>query len=122
MRKLTLFGKVLVIKSLALPQLIYRLNILDTHADAIKWIETIMFEFLWGKKERIKSKTLIGKTENGGISMPDLESIAMASKAAWVSRMSVQDNLSINIVNYYLKPYGLNVGILKNVILLMIKK
>ena len=50
-RKLTLLGKVTVIKTYALPKLIYPLTVLNTPPNkTIKQIHDIMFDFLWDKK------------------------------------------------------------------------
>jgi hypothetical protein len=62
-RKLTLFGKVLIIKSLALSQLTHNLNILEINKNALKKVESIIYGFLWGKRERIKRKTLMRMVE-----------------------------------------------------------
>lgn len=37
-----------------------------------------------GEKDKFKRITLIGKPQNGGLSMADLESYVMAAKAAWI--------------------------------------
>jgi len=111
-RKLTLFGKVQVIKSLALSQLSYTFSILPLEKKAIKKAESMIYDFLWGKKERIKRRTLIGKYEDGGISMPDVESTAYAAKAKWICRIYSIDswkqrNLSYHVLNSYLTQTGL---------------
>ena len=53
----------------------------------IKQLNTIIFSFIWDNKERIKRKTLIGKIENGGAGMTDIESHFNALKASWVNRI-----------------------------------
>ena len=111
-RKLTLFGKVLIIKSLAMSQLTYNFSILPIEKMAIKKVESMIYNFLWGKKERIKRRTLIGKYEEGGICMPDVESIAYAAKAKWLCRIYnidswQQHNLSYHVLNSYLEQVGL---------------
>ena len=44
-----------------------------------------MISFWW--ENIIKRITMIGKTQNGGLSMVDLESYVMAVKAAWILRL-----------------------------------
>ena len=113
-RKLTMFGKVVILKSLAISQINYYLNILEVKEDVIKKLESIFYSFLWDKKERIKRKTLIARYENGGLCMPDIRSIISASRAAWISRIYEKDNLSLYVLNEYLKNINLNAYLLKN--------
>ena len=91
--------KVQIIKLFALSQLNYNFNILEVDKQIIRRIETLISEYLWEKKERIKRKTLISKLEYGGISMPDIESIVAATKAAWVTRIFNKENLSFDFIN-----------------------
>ena len=50
-RKLSLIGKITVIKSFAFPKLIYPLTVLPNPPESyIKKIKNAMFEFLWNKK------------------------------------------------------------------------
>ena len=57
-RKLTLHGKSTVIKTFALPKLIYALSSLhNPPKSVIKYIEKQMYTFLWdGKPEKVKRK------------------------------------------------------------------
>ena len=60
-RKLSLLGKITVIKSFAFPKLIYPLTVLpNPPEDQLKLINTSIFEFLWNKKpDKIKRKTIV---------------------------------------------------------------
>ena len=63
-RKLTLLGKVTVIKTYALPKRIYPLTNLQTpKQNTIKLIQDIMHEFLWDKKKPSKNKTRHNNTK-----------------------------------------------------------
>ena len=58
-RKLTLMGKIVVIKNYALPKLIYFLTSLpNPPKDTINRLEKSMYNFLWdGKPDKIKRET-----------------------------------------------------------------
>ncbi len=71
-RSLTIFGKILVIKTLAISKLIHSMSMLVTPDDVLNDIEKAIFKFLWDSHDRIKRKTLIGSKENGGIKMLDV--------------------------------------------------
>ncbi len=56
-RDLTLFEKVLIIKSLALSQLVYSASNLNVPPEIMQMIKTKLFKFLWkNKKDKIKIK------------------------------------------------------------------
>jgi hypothetical protein len=89
-RKLTLLGKVTVIKYFAfkLPKLNYALSLSPLHSlKIIKNLEKCMFDFIWDNKpEKIKRDTLKKKYENGGIKMIDLRKYILSIKASWVKK------------------------------------
>ncbi len=87
-RHLTLFGKVLIIKSLATSKLIHVTTILHTPEEILKDIEKLIFSFLWESTDRIKRKTLIGSKQNGGIKMLDIFCKNKALKASWAPRIA----------------------------------
>ena len=67
-RRLTLIGKIQVIKSLALSQLTYILTPLETNQNFINEINDIFYSFVWNNKnDKIKRTVLIDKYENGGL-------------------------------------------------------
>ena len=73
-RKLTLFGKVTVIKSLLIPQLLFSAHFLDIPIGYIKEVNKVFYKFLWNSHDRIKRNTLIADINEGGIQMVDIES------------------------------------------------
>lgn len=87
-RKLTLMGKIVVIKNFALPKLIYPLSSLpNPPIDTIKRLEKIMFNFIWdGKPDKIKRDVLTRDYEQGGLKMIDIEKFILSLKVSWVKR------------------------------------
>ena len=88
-RKLTLLGKVTVIKTYALPKLIYPLTVLRTpDQKTIKQINDIMYDFLWDKKPaKIKRDTIIQQYEDGGLKMVEIEKFINSLKCSWIKRI-----------------------------------
>ena len=71
-RRLTLIGKIQVIKNLVLSQLTYILTPLATNQSFINEINDIFYRFLWNNKgDKIKRTVLINDYENGGLKMVD---------------------------------------------------
>ena len=80
-RNLTLFGKVCIIKSMAISKLMYIAMCLTIPEKIIKDIDQRIFKFLWGRRDRIKRKSVINKLEEGGLNMIDLKTQICAIKA-----------------------------------------
>ena len=109
-RKLTLMGKITVIKSFALPKLIYVLSSLQTPPiDTIKRIEKIMYTFIWeGKPDKIKRKILIQEYEKGGLKMIELKTFIKSLKISWIKRIleTAETSMFSQIYLSKLKHYG----------------
>jgi len=93
-RNLTIYGRVQLIKTYLVSQIIYLLSILPAPPLVfIKQLETLLFKFLWNDKtERIKRSTLHLAQPKGGIAMPHLPSFNYAIKLAWLKRYLDKDN------------------------------
>ena len=114
MRNLTIFGKVLIIKSLAMSKLIYNASILPVPDNFVNTVNKVLYNFLFNNHCRIKRNTLIGNLEDGGIKMIDVEASFKALKAAWVSRL-LKDNLACShVFNYYCMKLNLNSSYMLN--------
>ena len=70
MRSLTLFGKSLVVKALALPKLLYVCSKIYVPDYFISKVKNVITDFIWnGKKPKIKNDTLIGSYDKEGINL-----------------------------------------------------
>ena len=87
-RKLSLLGKVTVIKSLALSKLVHLLTSLpDLNQQKFNELNTLFYNFIWnGKSERIKRNTLIGDVIQGGLKMVHIQSFCSYLKIGWIKR------------------------------------
>ena len=112
MRDLTPIGKIAVVKSLAISQLIYLLSVLPKPPDSfLKEVESVLFKFIWnGKPDKINRKTLIGDFVDGGLKMLHLPSIISGLKIAWVKRLLDENNSGQwkSFYEHYLAPFGGN--------------
>ena len=91
---LSLIGKIAVIKTFALPKLIYPLTVLENpKPELVNQINKYMFDFLWDDKpDKIKRKTIIQDYENSGLKMIDLNIFITSIKAGWVKRITNNEN------------------------------
>ena len=84
-RRLTLLGKITVIKSLLASQLVYILSPLPSSHHNLKEIKDVFFKFLWdGKQDKVKRTEIINDFAEGGLKMLDLQSFNRALKAKWI--------------------------------------
>ena len=80
-RRLTLLGKITVVKSLLASQLVYTLTPLRTHTKTLKEVNNILYTFIWdGKGDKIKRTVMINKYENERLKMLDIDSSTKLSK------------------------------------------
>ena len=105
-RKLTLHGKVTVINSLALSQIMYVSSVLYVPPWVLEEVNTIIFSFLWPKKTHVKNTTTIAPISDGGIRMPDFALKVKACKVMWVKRI-----LSNCRLHHFIEIFGLQMSL-----------
>ena len=99
-RYLTPFGKVTVIKSLALSKLSHvALVIPNPTKQMFKKLETILYKFLWGNKsEKVSREDTKLPEKLGGLGMPDVEKFWLAFKFSWLRRLLTSESYWPNIL------------------------
>ena len=87
-RDLTPFGKVTVIKTLALSKIVHILTSLPSPSISMqKKLNKLFFDFLWkGKPDQIKRSVATLKLNKGGLGMIDLNLFDRALKLTWIRR------------------------------------
>ena len=84
-RRLTLLGRITVLKSLAASQLVYLLSPMPSNYHATNEINTLFYQFFWnGKGDKIKRKIMINDYCEGGLKMIDLVSFNKSLKTTWI--------------------------------------
>ena len=93
-RKLTLMGKVAVIKTFALPKLVFPFTVLPNPPDQLlDDISNSMFAFIWDNKpDKIKREQLYNSRETGGLNLPNIKIFLNSIKASWVKRYIDENN------------------------------
>ena len=108
-RRLTLLGKITVLKSLVVSQLVYLLSPLCSNNKILHEINDLFYSFLWnGKSDKIKRKVMINDPRDGGLRMIDLISFNKSLKTMWIKKYLDNGNygkwkIFLDIV---LKKYG----------------
>ena len=86
-RHLSLIGKICVIKTLLLPQLLYLFSVLSIKIPNyfFKQLNKLFFKFIWnGGNDRVKRKCLCNDYSQCGLRMVDPSTFALAQKMSWV--------------------------------------
>jgi hypothetical protein len=92
LRRMTLKGKVTIINTLFISQMLYLTTVLNLPEWAIKRYNEIMMKFLWDNKPaKVKYTTLISPISEGGLGLQDLRTKALASKLKWLKALIDQD-------------------------------
>ena len=92
-RRLSLIGKITVLKSLAASQVTHLLSPLQTDSQIIKQINDLFFDFLWnGKGDKIKRNVITQNYGNGGLRMIDIASFNKALKSVWIRKYLDESN------------------------------
>ena len=88
-RKLTLLGKITVIKTLASPKIIHLLTALPNLPESkLNNLNSIFYNFIWNSKpDKIKRNTMIGHFMKGGLDMIHLQSFNKYLKISWIKRL-----------------------------------
>ena len=86
-RRLTLLGKIPLLKSLVASQLVYLLTPLQSNYRALNEVNNWFYAFLWnGKGDKVKRKVAINDYCDGGLKMIDLFSFNKSLKSTWVKK------------------------------------
>lgn len=91
-RKLTLIGRITIIKSLALSKFVHLFISLPAPPnELIKELEKMFYKFLWNSgPDRIKRRIIIKNTACAGLRMVELTSFIKALKVSWLRRILQQ--------------------------------
>lgn len=85
-RNLTLLGRAQIIKTYIISQLLYVSSVLDVPEDIIKEVDNIIFKFIWNnKKAKLRRSVLKRDIGEGGLKIPDFETMLQTSQLKWVN-------------------------------------
>ena len=104
-RQLTLMGRLVIIKTFLVSQLIYSFSVLPSPSlPQMKRIDNILVDHLWSnKKHYIEKNVMLNNLCEGGLNMVDINSKNIAMKCKWVEKLT-DENMGFfnNIVNYFI--------------------
>ena len=108
-RDLTPIGKILLLKTFAVSQLVFLFMVLPNPPDYyLNELNKLFFNFIWnGKPDKVKRSVLCNTKAKGGLNMLDIHSFASSLKTKWV-KMFVDDHYRPwkVLFSYALRNYG----------------
>jgi hypothetical protein len=112
-RNLTLEGKILIVKTFGLSQLIYNLQCYQILEKEINLVERLVFKFIWAKKweakktiDRIKRSVLKNEYSEGGLRAPDVECLDKALKLKQFIRSNESSHIMKNLQEIAMEGMG----------------
>jgi len=107
-RKLTLYGKIIVLKTFALSKLNYVITSVEISKEFVDTIQQTIFDFIWDhKKPKIKNDVSVHKIEDGGMKIPHIDYYVKANKAIWVKRLLNDKDNWVQYLKTYLPDISL---------------
>lgn len=109
-RKLSILGRIVVTKSLILPNSTYIASHTVIPKDSLQKFKTLIYNFIWnGKRDKIKRSTLSTEYKKGGLKMIDIDNFIKSIHIGWITKLfnTETDNWTV-IPRYYLNKFGNN--------------
>ena len=116
-RRLSLKGKITILKTLILPQVQFLFSMIEIPETILNQIDKIFFDYLWDSKpSKIKRSTIIAPIEQGGLAMIDVHEIHTAAKCSWIRRLhdttkSKWKNSFLKLMNIEMHMFNKNLDI-----------
>ena len=102
-RALSLMGKITILKSLVLPQILQLAYVFPLHESLLKDLENLFFDFVWNKGKHLVSKqTLFQNYAMGGFKMLSIIDMVKCAKIMWVKRFCNSINANWKFLSEYL--------------------
>ena len=110
-RYLSLFGKIEIVKTLAISKLIYILTLLPSPNKSYRdTIDKLLSNFVWsGKPAKIRANVLKSKKNMGGAGMVDLKIKDICLKLGWLNRLNNLEGLWKDYTLFLLVPSELQI-------------
>ena len=85
-RGLSIYGKVIIIKSLIIPKFVDLFSLLPVPKAVVHELNSLLLKFLWKGTNKVtrSSKVTINEYENGGSKTIDVENMIKSLRLAWM--------------------------------------
>jgi hypothetical protein len=85
LRKMTLKGKIIIVNTLIITQLLYLCTVLELPVWVVEHYNKLVLDFIWNSKPpKVKYSCMINQIDEGGLKLQDLETKSKAIKLKWI--------------------------------------
>ena len=114
-RHLTMIGKIVIIKSLLLPNITYIASCSIIPNDKMQLFKNMIYKFIWnGKTDRIKRSTLSKEYHEGGLRMIDIDLFIKSIHIRWITSLYEKTDENWKIFPmFYFNKFGKNLLLFK---------
>ena len=85
-RGLSLLGRIQIIKTFAIPKLMYRASVLPISKDLIKEADSLFHYCIWNGKDKVKRNVMISEVEKCGLNMLDIDYMVRTRRVICVKK------------------------------------
>ena len=86
-RNLTIIGRVLIIKTLPISQIVHLIMFCSVPKYVVSKLEKIIYQFLWNSKvDKVKRNVITKGYDDGGIRMINIQNLIFSFRLRWLSR------------------------------------
>ena len=86
-RGLSLLGRIQIVKTFAIPKLMFRASVIPVSKELIKEANSVLYNFIWNGKDKVKRLALISDIEMGGLKMLDIQSMICAKRITCLKKL-----------------------------------
>ena len=91
MRNLTMYGKVVILKSLIISQFVYVSSVLPFPSKIVSDLNKLIHHFLWNSnRDKVKRTVLLNPVEKGGMNMIHVESKLQSIYLSWFANYIIK--------------------------------
>ena len=106
-RDLTVIGRIQIVKTFIIPILLYHASMICLDKEFLNKANSIIFDFIWKGRDKVKHLALISDIEDGGLKVPHLDSIIRTQRILVCKRLANEQSSNWKtILLHYLKPVG----------------
>ena len=107
-QSITIEGKILIFKTLAILKVVHLVLVKDVPSSAIAQLEKIQKQFIWKNgNPKLKHTTLCDKYEKGGLKNVDIFSKITSLQCSWVKRLCGDSFHAWKVIPLFLIKYYL---------------
>ena len=86
-RGLSLLGRIQIVKTFAIPKLMFRASVIPVSKELIKEANSVLYNFIWNGKDKVKRLALISDIEMGGLKMLDIQFMICAKRVTCLKKL-----------------------------------